>query len=96
MELAERHLELLHHLRALVRAADDRAELARLVVVELDDGGRLLVTLAAVVVDLALPIDVLDHGQPASLSRAERVLDTDAGKPRLSKVYGQVMPPRSV
>ena len=34
-ELAERHLELLDDLRPLVGAADDRAELARLVVLEL-------------------------------------------------------------
>ena len=41
-QLADRHLELLDDLRPLVGAAEDRAELARLLVLELDDRGRLL------------------------------------------------------
>jgi hypothetical protein len=97
VELAERHLEVLDDLRPFVGPADDRTQLARLVVMELDDGDRLVVVLAAVVVDLPLAVDVLDHGQTTALCGAEGVLDADAGKSRLSKVYGHVfMPPRSV
>src|SRR5918992_3655987 len=42
-QLAERHLQLLDDARPLVRAADDGAQLAGLVVVEVDDRPRLVV-----------------------------------------------------
>ena len=84
LQLPQRHLELLHDPGTLVGPADDRSELAGLVVVELDHSRRLVVVLAPEVVDLPLAVVVHDHGQPAALGGAQRVLDADARQPGLS------------
>ena len=89
-ELAEGHLELLHDLRPLVGSADDRAELARLVVLELDDRGRLLVVRAPEPVDLALALVVEDHGQPAPVRGEGRVFDADAWEARFTELAGHL------
>ena len=70
LELAERHLQLLDDLRPLVGAAEERAELPRLVVVQLEHDRRLLVAPAAVDVDLPVAVVVLDDGDAAPGRRA--------------------------
>ena len=87
-QLAECHLQLLDDLRPLVGAADHRAQLACLVVVELDHRRRRVVGGAAIVVDLALPVVVEDHGDPASLREREGVLHADAGQTGFLKIDG--------
>ena len=62
------------------------AQLARLVVVELDHRRRRVIPRAAVVVDLPLPVVVEDHGDPASLREREGVLHADTGKTGFLKV----------
>ena len=74
----ERHLELLDDLRALVRAAQDGAELARLIVVESDHGTRLLVARVPEEVDLADPVGVQDDRDACALAGLEGVLDADS------------------
>jgi hypothetical protein len=85
-ELSERHLEVLDDLRALVRPADDGAQLARFVVVERDHGGRLVLAPAPEPVQLALAVVVQDHGQAAAALEREDELRADAGQPRLFEV----------
>ena len=70
-ELAERQLEVLDDPGALVRATQDRAEPARLVVVELDHRLRLVVRGAGEHVELARALVVQDDGEP----RAARARD---------------------
>src|SRR4029077_15539367 len=59
-QLAERQLELLDDLRPLVGPADDRAQVARLLVVETDHLRRLVVVLVTEEVDLADAVVVED------------------------------------
>ena len=89
-ELAEGHLQLLDDLRPLVGAADERAELARLVVLELDDRLRLVVVAVREPVELALALVVEDHGQLAAVRGQARVLDADAGQACLTELAGHV------
>ena len=70
-ELAERHLEVLDDLRPLVGAADHRAELARLVVVEADHRARLVVVALPEEVELALAVVVQDHRESAAAVESE-------------------------
>src|ERR671935_1691153 len=86
LQLAERHLEVLDDLRSLVGAADHGSELARLVVVEGDDRGRLLVFCTTEEVELALAVVVQDDREAAPGVEAERELRADAGKPRLLQI----------
>ena len=87
-ELAERHLELLDDLRPLVGAAEDRAELARLVVLELEDCRGLLVARVTEDVELAGAVEVLDDGHAAAVVGRERELRPDSRQARLSQLLG--------
>src|SRR5687767_13307450 len=78
-QLAERHLELLDDLRAIVGAGDHRAELTGFVILELDDRRRVLVAGVPEVIDLAETLVVEDDRHPASVGRRQAVLDADAG-----------------
>ena len=71
LELAEGHLELLDDLRALVGTPEQGAELARLVVVQLEHDGGIVVARTAVDVDLPVAVVVLDHGHAAPAHRDE-------------------------
>ena len=67
-----------------------RAELAGLVVLELDDGLRLLVVRVPEPVDLALALVVEDHGQASAVRGEARVLDADARQACLTELAGHV------
>ena len=60
LELTERELEVVDDLWSLVRPSEDDGELPRLLVVELEDDGRLVVA-PALHVDLALAGEMLHH-----------------------------------
>src|SRR5262245_48689985 len=86
-ELAERQLELLDDLRPLVGAADDGPELARLVVVEPDHGGGLVVRSVGEEVDLPVAVVVQADREPSASGRPEAVLDADPRQTGLSQIY---------
>src|SRR6185295_18199377 len=85
-QLAERELQILDDLWALVGPADHRAELARLVVVQANDRCGLVVVLVAKEVDLPHPVVVQDDRQPSALGCAKAVLDSDTGQPGFSQI----------
>src|SRR5918995_4368773 len=86
LELAERHLEVFDDLRPLVGAAEDGAELTRLVVVEGDHGARLVVAGPPEPVELPLSVVVQDQRDPAAGIQPEAVLDADARQAGLTKI----------
>src|SRR5262245_17619576 len=92
LQLTERHLEVLDDLRPLVGAADDRPELARLVVVERDHGLGLVVVRAAEVVELALAVVVEDDREAAARVESQGELRADSRQPRLSEVQWHRQP----
>jgi hypothetical protein len=93
LELAQRHLEVLDDLGALEGAADDGAELARLVVVESDHRQRLFVAGVREVVELTLAVVVQDHGEAAAGTEPKGEFRTDARQACLFDLDWQRQPP---
>jgi len=79
-QLSERHLEVLDDLRPLVGASEDGAELAGLVVLELEHSLRFVVVHTREHVELPHAVHVLDDGHAGAVVGLERELRPDAGK----------------